>query len=192
VARNAKERCGIFGTQGFGGGAHDHGLGAYAFTACRLACGTCDRDMELRCLGDWCGLPGVCGDLPLWGSEEQNCAWVAEAPRERCAARDQEKVPAFSGCKRTCGTCGTSCDDEPGWHKQGNERKDCAWVGRDKQDRCDKLGEDGTLAYESCRFSCGSCDRAREKRCLDENRGCLERNGLNFYGHPEAWDTGEW
>ena len=39
------------------------------------------------------------------------------------------------------------------------------------RNRCAVAGEDGETAYEACRYSCHSCDKAMERQCVDP---CLE------------------
>ena len=53
----------------------------------------------------------------------------------------------------TCGTCPYDCSvqgDSETWHKNGEEAKDCAWAAGYYYNRASVIGEDGTLAYESC------------------------------------------
>ena len=60
----------------------------------------------------------------------------------------------------TCGTCPYDCSaagDSETWHKNGEESKDCDWVVGYYYNRASVIGEDGTLAYESCPSATRRC-----------------------------------
>mmetsp|Transcript_17744 Transcript_17744/g.55381 ORF Transcript_17744/g.55381 Transcript_17744/m.55381 type:complete len:444 (+) Transcript_17744:177-1508(+) len=119
--------------------------GRYGYQACPAAARTCRKDVP-------------CGDSSTWSKNKdpsKSCDWVAELPEARCLVKDASTVLAAEACKATCGSCGT-CVDEPGWHKAGDPSRDCTWVSR-FTNRLAVEGEDGTLAYQSCRLSARTC-----------------------------------
>jgi len=121
--------------------------GRYGYEACPVAARTCRKDA------------GSCVDSTTWTKKNdaaKTCDWVASLPAARCTVKDASTVLAAEACKATCGSCGT-CVDEPGWHKAGDPAKDCTWVSR-FTNRLAVEGEDGTLAYQSCRKSARTCD----------------------------------
>merc|ERR1712167_281076 len=46
--------------------------------------------------------------------------------------------------------------DSATWHKKGTESKDCEWVSKFVPQRCTVVGEDDTLASESCQDACAA------------------------------------
>ncbi|KAJ1449122.1 hypothetical protein M885DRAFT_114290 [Pelagophyceae sp. CCMP2097] len=91
------------------------------------------------------------------GSPSSNCAWVAEKPDTRCTAKDDGAVYALEQCQVACGGCDSPCVDDPTWHKNGDETKDCAWVSR-LANRFTVVGSEGDVAWTKCRAAARSCD----------------------------------
>jgi len=48
--------------------------------------------------------------------------------------------------------------DDPLWHKWGDDSKDCQWVAVLPEVRCDVYGQEGRPASQACARSCGACD----------------------------------
>ncbi|KAK7236700.1 hypothetical protein SO694_0024501, partial [Aureococcus anophagefferens] len=87
----------------------------------------------------------------------KNCAWVANFPEDRCAAKGDE-AQAWQACPETCSTCPYECaGDSASWHKNGHGEKDCDWVSGFYYNRASVVGEDGTLAFESCPSATRRC-----------------------------------
>lgn len=103
----------------------------------------------------------TCGDSSTWhknGDSTKNCDWVAEKPDTRCAVKgDIGSTFGFEECSSACGSCGTTCVDSATWHKKGESDKGCDWVSRYANRRI-VVGEDGTMAWESCRMASRSCE----------------------------------
>ena len=55
----------------------------------------------------------------------------------------------------TCGECG--CEDSYVWYKEGDADKDCSWVAKNPDTRCDTEGDTGTSAADACLLSCDTC-----------------------------------
>ncbi|KAH8062115.1 FK506 binding protein [Aureococcus anophagefferens] len=103
---------------------------------------------------------GSCADDEAWHKKHapaKNCAWVANFPEDRCAAKGDE-AQAWQACPETCGTCPYECaGDSASWHKNGHGEKDCDWVSGFYYNRASVVGEDGTLAFESCASATRRC-----------------------------------
>lgn len=50
--------------------------------------------------------------------------------------------------------CVTGCEDDSEWYKKRSPKKGCAWVGKKKDKRCNKKGEDGRKAKVACPVAC--------------------------------------
>lgn len=101
-----------------------------------------------------------CADSSDWyvrGNTTETCAWVAEDPEARCSKTNDLEVYAFEKCSVTCGACDVLCKDDASWHKKNDVNKTCAWVKR-FADRFDAVGEDDTLASESCLSATNNCE----------------------------------
>ncbi|KAH8064482.1 FK506 binding protein [Aureococcus anophagefferens] len=87
----------------------------------------------------------------------KNCAWVANFPEDRCAAKGDE-AQAWQACPDTCRTCPFECaGDSASWHKNGHGEKDCDWVSGFYYNRASVVGEDGSTAFESCPSATRRC-----------------------------------
>ncbi|KAJ8613778.1 hypothetical protein CTAYLR_008856 [Chrysophaeum taylorii] len=129
--------------------------GRFAYEGCRGSCQTCDKGCE----GD---------DADFYvGDPSKDCDWVGRASTVRCKKEGSSGF-AYSRCKYACGLCNyENCDDDEDWQMPGEPSKDCDWVGDFRQNRCVKVGDDGSFAFESCRHSCHSCTRIITKACSD-------------------------
>ena len=57
------------------------------------------------------------------------------------------------------GSFDSACADSTTWHKKGDDKKNCAWVGKNDAMRCKAWvkSEDGVLASVACPVACGTC-----------------------------------
>lgn len=129
--------------------------------------------------------PTECIDDADWHgkySDTHNCAYVALQPLYRCNFENSFGWKASDACKASCDTCddgsqpvaapqtdvptsspitsptAVSCSDDPIWHGKMNEAHTCSFVALEPALRCYWKGLDGTLASESCRVACDTCD----------------------------------
>ncbi|EGB02936.1 hypothetical protein AURANDRAFT_68432, partial [Aureococcus anophagefferens] len=88
------------------------------------------------------------------------------------------------------GSFDSACTDSTTWHKKGDDKKNCAWVGKKKVNRCKAWvkSEDGVLASVACPVACDTClliceeakqdleeTLAEEKQtCAEEKQTCAE------------------
>ena len=86
-----------------------------------------------------------------------DCTWVAGFPESRCTVKNEFVVFAFEECSATCSTCTGACEDSTSWFKKGEPAKDCTWASR-FANRFYVVGDDDTMAYESCHYAARSCD----------------------------------
>lgn len=118
-----------------------------ALTHCPETCGLCDAPTSSPTVR------GPCADDEDWVYEALidkysflTCEWVREDPGDRCQHSRMKHH-----CPVTCGTC---CEDEPGWYKGingsggGNPESDCAYYG--------EIGC-GNAAMDHCERTCGLC-----------------------------------
>ena len=104
----------------------------------------------------------VCEDDDAWykkNAPAKDCAWVAAAPADRCAAKGDD-AQAWQACPVACDACPYDCgdaDDSPSWHKNGAPWKDCAWVAEFYYNRAGVKGADGTEAWSSCPAATRRC-----------------------------------
>jgi len=116
-----------------------------------------------------------------YGDIKKTCAnFVAKDPRHRCRMKGRLidswqfgeggttvnypqnneysiRMKASEACLTTCGGCG--CSDDANWQvREGKTGKDCKWVAKKPQTRCDRVGIDAgnnkVLASEGCCYSC--------------------------------------
>ena len=102
----------------------------------------------------------VCEDSSTWfknGESSKGCAWVAELASQRCRVKSEDKIFAFEECEVACGNCNATCVDNSAWYKEGSPENDCDWAARSAH-RANKIGQDGTYAWESCRASASTCN----------------------------------
>ncbi|KAJ8613777.1 hypothetical protein CTAYLR_008855 [Chrysophaeum taylorii] len=128
----------------------------FAYQSCPSSCSTCETECE--------------GDDPEFyvTDPSKDCTWVGQARTVRCK-KEGTTGYAYAQCKHACGLCAyEECtDDDDAWQMPGDPSKDCDWVGDFRQNRCVKVGADGTYAYESCRHSCKSCAETLTGSCSD-------------------------
>ena len=90
-----------------------------------------------------------------------DCAWVAGFPESRCTVKSEFVIFAFEECRAACstysGVCSSACLDSASWFKKGDPAKDCTWASR-FADRFYVVGDDDTMAYESCHYAARTCD----------------------------------
>ena len=104
---------------------------------------------------------GSCADDEAWHKKHapaKTCAWVANFPEDRCAAKGDE-AQAWQACPETCG-CPYDCEisgDSASWRKNGHGEKDCDWVSGFYYNRASVIGEDGSMAFESCPSATRRC-----------------------------------
>jgi hypothetical protein len=107
-------------------------------------------------------LEDVCEDDDTWykkNAPAKDCAWVAAAPADRCAAKGDD-AQAWQACPVACDACPYDCgdaDDSASWHKNGAPWKDCAWVAEFYYNRAGVKGADGTEAWFSCPAATRRC-----------------------------------
>jgi len=113
--------------------------------------------------------PNNCVDSTTWyrgSSPNKDCNWVSDNAASRCGKTGNDGTTGYESCLASCG-CNTdtdtpvpaptrNCEDSTTWYR-GKTWKSCDWVSESSSSRCDKTGNDGTTAYESCLASCGSC-----------------------------------
>ena len=99
-------------------------------------------------------------------------AKFSEFAEKRCAVKGSVEGAAswaWQSCPASCGTRAYECDggraDSTTWHKKGDPTKRCEWVAAFYVARAAVVGEDGTMAFESCPAatrvcSYGACDDA--------------------------------
>lgn len=132
------------------------------------------------------GGSGPCEDDPDWYgkfNEAHDCAYIAEAPSNRCGYESTDGISASVACMAACGECDTtgdtpaptpeptpaptvgsgnppspSCEDDPDWHGKFNEAHNCAYIGESPASRCGYESTDGTLASVACKAACNQCD----------------------------------
>ncbi|KAH8047685.1 FK506 binding protein [Aureococcus anophagefferens] len=104
--------------------------------------------------------PTACSDAPDFHKKNapaKDCAWVAKVPEDRCAAKGDE-TQAWQSCPATCDTCPYECaGDSASWHKKSDAAKDCGWVTGYYYNRASVIGEDGSMAFESCPSATRRC-----------------------------------
>lgn len=49
----------------------------------------------------------------------------------------------------------TSCPEDPDWFKHGKPHQNCAWVGKNPENRCYKVSNSSVPAHAACQRSCG-------------------------------------
>ncbi|KAH8085503.1 cupin-like domain-containing protein [Aureococcus anophagefferens] len=110
----------------------------------------------------------------------------APAPRAAVVAKAGSESGAVSAGG---GSFDSACTDSTTWHKKGDDKKNCAWVGKKKVNRCAWVkSEDGVLASVACPVACDTClliceeakqdleeTLAEEKQtCAEEKQTCAE------------------
>ena len=135
----------------------------------------CHTDCELKPPDEdakFCACPEAqacceCRDSDAWKKTDSDlgCAWVAEYPGvpgdwKRCRAKGTidgalGKVFASYACPAACST---PCHDDPTWHVKNDPTKNCAWVSRYPEVRCDLQSgaEEPTFARDDCPAACAS------------------------------------
>jgi hypothetical protein len=73
--------------------------------------------------------------------------------------------------------------DSAAWHKKGDESKDCEWVRKFMPQRCSVVGEDNTLASESCQDACS----ASESMCESLINKVVNGFAAWEYGYGDVW-----
>jgi len=94
------------------------------------------------------------------GLAKRSCEWVAERPDPRCGLDDGETIQE---CAATCNPdCrgddeddDDTCLDNPDYLFKGRNNKDCDWVGKKPEKRCDL--NDSEPFYE-CPEACGNTE----------------------------------
>lgn len=106
--------------------------------------------------------PEVCENSASWhkkGSPSRNCDWVSANLPRRCVVGGEDGSWAYQGCPAACSTC--IDEDCPGdssqWHLPSGETKGCSYIGEAAQQRCKRVGVDGTYAFQACPWACGAC-----------------------------------
>jgi hypothetical protein len=93
---------------------------------------------------------------------DRDCSWVGLRPDIRCE-REMEGVDLMDYCPRVCGLCPDDDDDELDgcvndldFRFRNLENRDCDWVGRNPDVRCERFW-DGIQLKDFCPESCGVC-----------------------------------
>lgn len=101
----------------------------------------------------------------------RDCDWVGRRPEIRCE-REYEGKDLMEYCPRTCGLCPDDeeeaeddddgelldgCVDDSEFRFRNNENRDCEWVGRRRNIRCQRIW-DGLPLEDYCPATCGVCE----------------------------------
>lgn len=163
AAGNSRKTCAWVGKQASTRCKKADEAGVTGFVSCPVTCATCEVDADD-------GSDEDCEDDAEWFVENnaaKTCSWVAKDPTSRCTKKGQDGRRASESCSVSCETCADQgednedkdlCEDKAGWFKKNSPDKTCTWVAKDPATRCNKQGQDGTKASESCKDSCASCE----------------------------------
>ncbi|KAJ1446911.1 hypothetical protein M885DRAFT_451969, partial [Pelagophyceae sp. CCMP2097] len=152
--------------------------GTTAAASCAKTCGSCDAGPEAEAVPEAEAAPDGCSDSSTWykaGKPTKDCDWAAKDTARRCDRVGDDDTTAAASCAKTCGSCeaapeaaaapeadaGPEADSAPEtaaapegcsgvWAKIGKTYKGCAWVAKDKANRCSLEGSDGALASDVC------------------------------------------
>ena len=98
-------------------------------------------------------------------------------------------ISLSSGIKEDQVLTDASCADSTEWHKKGATVKDCEWVSK-YTERCTVVGEDDSLASESCPMACGTCSdycglSADDASCTADEQECFAAKDVLSMLDPE-------
>jgi len=113
----------------------------------------------------WVASAQSCTDSATWfkkSSPQKDCAWVSQKTSKRCDVKGYEGlslVKASEVCQNVCGACegASACVDADDWYKKGKPAKDCSWVAKYAEKRCNTNGQDGSRAEQGCHAACSGC-----------------------------------
>ncbi|KAJ8601525.1 hypothetical protein CTAYLR_008012 [Chrysophaeum taylorii] len=95
----------------------------------------------------------------IQGDPAKDCSWVSSFVPARCAVKGEDDTWAFSSCPQACDACKDApcAGDSTSWYFGSTPSRDCSWVADAGGNRCPKIGNDGTFAFEACPFACQTC-----------------------------------
>ncbi|KAH8095129.1 hypothetical protein JL720_2405 [Aureococcus anophagefferens] len=115
-------------------------------------------------------------------------------------------VDGLPGVEDSARHLSEACADSETWHKKGDDKKNCAWVGKKAASRCKAWvkSEGGVLASVACPVACDTClaiceeakqdleeTLAEEKQtCAEEKQTCAEEKAA--LEGPSCADSTTW
>lgn len=132
----------------------------------------------------------TCADDLTWrfkGEEDKDCAWVGRNANNRCD-RTVQGVPSRHYCPGICNDCGDDrntnpdeCSNDPDFRFNLEETKDCLWVGRNPNNRCERSWK-GSPISTWCPEYCGGCEIDRDDN--NNNGPCEDDADFRFGNNP--------
>jgi len=137
----------------------------------------------------------TCADDPSFrfnGEGDKDCGWVGRNDN-RCD-RKMDGVPLRQYCPWVCNDCDDvqesfdECQNNPGFFFNLEESKDCGWVGRNPNNRCERQWR-GTKVKTWCPEYCGECEDNDDPV---DNDGPCEDDATFLYGNNPNRSCSDW